>query len=322
MQRSLAVILAGGLLSASVFALAAAAAPAHENQSGRTLKVGPGEEFTKPSDAARVVHDGDTVKIAPGTYVDCAVWPRRVSGLTIEGEGAVIADRSCANKGIFVVDSSDVVIRGITFKGAKVKDHNGAGVRIEGRNVTIENSRFIGNENGILANNNPMSTVTIRNSYFEGNGSCAAACAHGIYVAHVGLLRVEKSEFVGQHEGHHVKSRALRTEVVDNTIQDGPSGDASFLVDVPNGGDVLIRGNAFEKGPNAKNHVAAIVIGEEAQKRGANPTSEIRIENNSFKNDMPNGTTFVRNMSDTSAVLRGNRLAGPVKPLDGPGDGV
>jgi hypothetical protein len=323
MKRCLSVILASGFLSASALVLTAVAAPGgQESQSGRILKVGPGEEFANPSDAARAVRSGDTVKIASGTYVDCAVWPRRVSNLTIEGQGAVIADRTCSSKGLFVVDSSDVVIRGITFKGAKVKDHNGAGIRIEGKNVTVENSRFIDNENGILTNNGPTSTVTVRNSYFEGNGTCIAACGHGIYAGHLGLLRVEKSEFVGQHEGHHVKSRALRTELVDNTIHDGPAGNASYLVDVPNGGDVLITGNALEKGPNAKNHSAAIVIGEESEKRGANPTSEIRIENNSFRNDLPNATTFVRNLSSTAAALRGNKLEGSVKPLDGPGNGA
>jgi pectate lyase len=282
---------------------------------GRLLKVGPGEEFTRPSEAARAARSGDTVTIAPGTYVDCAVWPKRINGLTIEGNGATIGDRSCAGKGIFVIAARNVVIRGITFRGARVRDHNGAGIRSEARNLTVEDSRFIDNENGILTNNLPLSTVTIRNSYFEGNGSCEAQCAHGIYANHVALLRIEGSEFVGQREGHHIKSRARRTELFMNHIHDGPDGTASYLVDIPNGGDVLIANNTFEKGPRSENRSAAITIGEEGANAGANRTSEIRIENNNFKNVMPGPTIFVRNSTGMPATLRNNMFEGKGRRL-------
>ena len=298
--------------------MATAAGAAEDEGSRRILKVGPGEEMALPSDAAKVARSGDIIRIAPGSYTDCAIWPKRINGLTIEGDGVTIGGRTCARKGIFIVDAMNVTIRGITFKGARSRDHNGAGIRSEARNLTVENSRFINNENGILSNNLPLSTITIRNSYFEGNGNCIAACGHGIYINHVKLVRVEGSEFVGQHEGHHVKSRAFRTELVGNTIHDGPSGNASYLVDVPNGGDVIITGNTFEKGPNAANRSAAISIGEEAGNKGANPTSEIRIEDNSFKNNLGSQTIFVRNRSGIKAVLRDNKMDGPVRPLAEP----
>ena len=37
-----------------------------------TLEVGPGKEFTAPSQAAVAARDGDFVQIGPGRYVDCA----------------------------------------------------------------------------------------------------------------------------------------------------------------------------------------------------------------------------------------------------------
>ena len=40
----------------------------------RTLEVGPGKAFGLPSQAAEVARDGDVVEIAPGNYVDCAIW--------------------------------------------------------------------------------------------------------------------------------------------------------------------------------------------------------------------------------------------------------
>src|SRR5262245_58120059 len=263
---------------------------------GRELKVGPGERFSNPSDAAKVARSGDTIVIAPGIYRDCTIFPARIDGLTVEGEGVTITGRVCGGKALFVIPARNVVIRGITFRGAKARDHNGAGIRSEARNLTIENSTFLNNQNGILTGDLPLSTITIRKSRFEGNGTCIAACAHGIYVNHIKLLHIEDSDFVGQKQGHHVKSRARRTELVGNRIQDGPDGTASYLVDIPNGGDVVITDNTLQKGPSAENHSAAITIGEEGKSNGgANKTSEILVENNRFRNDLPNRTIFVRN---------------------------
>ncbi len=286
-----------------------------------TWMVGPDEEFKKPSEVARRVRSGDTVKIAPGTYEDCTTWPRTVDGLVIEGTDVIIEGPVCAGKALFVIAADNVTIRGITFRNAKDRAHNGAGIRQEGLNLTIENSRFIDNEDGILGIQRPRSTMIIRDSLFQGNGTCTAACAHGIYVNKLALLHIEHSQFLGQHEGHHVKSRALRTELVDNIISDGPDGNSSYLIDIPNGGDVVITGNKLEKGAHATNRTAAIIMGEEAVGRPErqNPATEVRIEDNSFVNQMTARTIFVRNKTETPAVLRGNKIEGPTDPLDGPG---
>ena len=281
-----------------------------------TFRVGPGEQFTKPSEVVASLRSGDTVVISPGVYEDCAVWPRRIRGLVIEGKGATITGPSCAGKGLFVVLASDVVIRGLTFEGAKVPDHNGAGIRAQGTNLTVEDSRFINNENGILASGNPNGSIIVQGSYFEGNGSCQGACAHGIYIGPVKSLRVVKSTFVGQHHGHHIKSRAATTIISDNDIKDGPNGDASYLIDIPNGGTVSIRGNRMQKGPHAENTGTAIMIGEDRDKReGLHPSEGVTIENNHFVNDMRTKTNFVRSFVETPVIFAKNELTGNVMPL-------
>ena len=293
---------------------------ADDSNSGapHVYKVGPGEEYSNPSDVARRVRSGDTVQIARGTYSDCVLWPKRVSGLTIVGDNATINGDSCGGKGLFVIAANNVTIRGITFQGAKVADHNGAGIRAQGKNLTVENSRFIGNENGILGSPIAGSTVIIRNSYFEGNGACISNCAHGIYINKVDRLLVENSEFTDTHHGHHIKSRALKTEIVNNTVHDGPEGNSSYLVDLPNGGDIVITGNKFEKGPNAENKGVAISIGEEVKQK-QNPSSQMRIEGNTFSSKLSNQVTFVRNKSNTDVLLKSNKIDGRVEPLSGPG---
>jgi hypothetical protein len=300
------------------FALASSVAAAAEEKTSRMLEVGSGAEFALPSRAAAVARTGDVVRIAAGTYRDCAVWPRRADHLTIEATGGpvVITGPSCQFKALFVIDGDDTTVRGITFEGAKAPRHNGAGIRAEGRDLTVEDSQFIDNEEGILAGSNRASAIVVRNSTFKGNGNCIEACAHGIYVGAIAELRIEGSHFLEQHVGHHVKSRANRTVLIENTIEDGPSGTASYLVDIPNGGGLVMRRNMLEKGPLSDNPEVAITLGEEGV---TNPTSEIAIEDNEFANDTTIETLFVRNGTMGVAVLQGNRTRGAVTPLQGRG---
>jgi hypothetical protein len=298
--------------------LATSVAAAEPGRVGRVLEVGPGAEFLEPSQAANVVRTGDVVRIAAGTYRDCAIWPKDADRLTIEAKGGpvVITGLSCEFKALFVVKGNDITIRGITFEGAKAPHHNGAGIRAEGRDLTVESSQFIENEEGILAAPSPGSAIVVRNSTFKGNGNCIEACAHGIYVGSIAELRIEDSHFFEQHIGHHVKSRAARTVLIGNTIEDGPRGTASYLVDIPNGGALVMRRNTLEKGPLSDNPEAAVTLGEEGV---TNPTPEITIEDNEFTNDMTAETLFVRNATASVAALQGNRINGAVNSLQGRG---
>jgi len=293
--------------------------PAPSSNRRRILHVGADKEFAKPSEAAAAVQAGDIVEITSGTYADCAVWPRHARGITIEatGDGVTIADKTCSDKGIFVIQSDDVTVRGITFMRAKATDHNGAGIRSEARNLTVERARFIDNENGILAVRSIAdSSIIVRDSYFKGNGNCIALCAHGIYVGRIAKLTIERSHFIEQHIGHHVKSRARLTELVGNVIEDGPYGTASYLVDIANGGGLIMRDNRLQKGPLSDNPSVAVTLAAEGN---TNASAEIMIENNTFTNDMAGGTIFVRNGTATAATLIGNRLMGRVTALQGAG---
>lgn len=286
----------------------------------RTLAVGESQEFKMPSAAAAVAKEGDRVEIQPGEYFDCANWT--ANNLVIEGVGGadkvVVTDKVCNGKALFITSGNKITVRNLTLTRARVPDANGAGIRAQGKDLVVDGVRFVNNQNGILSGSDG-GTMTVRNSYFERNGTCERSCSHGIYAGHVDLLRVEHSTFIGTKEGHHIKSRGLRTEVVDSTIQDGPNGTASYAIEIPNGGSLVVRGNTIEKGPNAENHSAAIVIGAEGVSQ---PTREITIENNTFRNDGPWETAFVNNLTATEATLKNNRLSGPVKPLRGDGQVV
>jgi hypothetical protein len=123
------------------------------------------------------------------------------------------------------------------------------------------------------------------------------------------------STFRAQRVGHHVKSGALALEVIGSTIEDGPEGTASYLIEVTSGGEVVIADNQMQKGPKSENWGTAIHIGGEAAGDGA----AYRISNNRFRSDNPHEVAFVRNRTVVPAVLEGNRLEGNVVPLVGPG---
>ncbi len=189
-----------------------------------TLDVGPDKQFKQPSEAIAAAKSGDTVRIAPGQYYDCAVV--RQDNLTIEGAapGAVLTDTTCMGKGLLITNGSNITIRNLTLQRARVPDRNGAGIRAQGGNLTIENVRFLNNENGILANDSPNATIRISGSEFIHNGSCEGGCAHGVYISKIHLLHVERSRFFETQIAHNIKSRALITEVINCDIQDGPQG--------------------------------------------------------------------------------------------------
>jgi hypothetical protein len=315
-----ACLCAGQTLAALVILLAACEATpgkvVGEGGGHRVLWVGSEREFRTPSAAAAAAQDGDHIVIDPGDYWDCAVW--RANRLLIEGRGEQphLRDVSCEGKGIWVIKGNDTTIASMRFSGAAVPGRNGAGILLQGVNLEVRDSWFHDNENGILAGSAPHSSIGISNSRFERNGKCEPNCAHGIYIGRIGWLRVRNSIFREQRIGHHIKSRALVTEVSDTVIEDGAEGTASYAINLPDGGTALIRHNVIQKGPRTDNPSTVIAIGEEGAR---NPGVFYLIEDNTVRSDVAQPVIFVRNRSETPALLRGNRLEGNLRPLEGPG---
>jgi len=302
-----------------------AAAPAKQR---RVLHVGPSRALRAPSAAARVARDGDHVIIDPGTYRDCAVW--RASDLVLEGDGRGtphLTATVCDDQAIWLVRGNNVRVINVEFSGAHSSAFNGAGIKMVGTNLLVRNSRFLDNENGILTADQPRSHIIVTDSQFERNGSCRMDCAHGIYAGRVYRLVVRNSRFVGQKQGHHIKSRAYTTQLLGNTISDGADGTASMSINLPNGGNADIAYNTIEQGPKAENYRMMISIGEETRPvKGRshpmrNPSRALIFRNNVFTNRHPKGALFIRNVTATPVTLRDNRFIGPGQHVSGPVQG-
>jgi len=305
------------LLAAIASSLPAEAAETRKPGGRRILLVGPERPLKVPSAAAKIARPGDRIRIDAGEYRDCAVW--RTPNIIIEGIGgyAHVRDITCQQKGIWVFYASPVRISDVRFSGARVPHRNGAGIRWEGfGRLIVTNGWFHNNQMGILSHDRRKSSIVISSSRFDHNGDCPTFCGHGVYAGRIAYLSVISSRFTGHRFGHHIKSRALVSDIIGNRIRDGATGTASYAIDLPDSGTATIRSNYIEKGPLSDNFQTVIAIGEEGPHHGGqeNPSRFIRIENNVFQNNSSRPTYFIWNRGSHAVTERNNRFNGPGVP--------
>jgi parallel beta helix pectate lyase-like protein len=282
------------------------------------LRVGPREKLTLPSAAARVAHDGDIVEVEAGTYAgDAAVW--RQHRLTIRGVGGrahLRADGAeVEGKAIWVIKGDDATIESVEFSGAKVPDGNGAGIRLEGRGLTLRDCYFHDNENGILTNPNPASDIVVEHSEFGHNGA-GDGLTHNIYIGKIRSFTLRFSYMHHARVGHDVKSRAQRNYVAYNRTMDENDGRSSYSVEFPNGGLAFVIGNLIQQGPESENFTIVSYGTEGLQ----HPQNEFYFVNNTVVNDRASGGRFIFVKAADSALIVNNVFSGPGEVLTGPGE--
>ncbi|CAM3617250.1 hypothetical protein [Nocardioides zeicaulis] len=273
----------------------------------RTWLVGPGRALAAPSAAAAVAGDGDTVLIDAGTYSgDVATWTQ--DDLTLRGVGGrahLRADGTDAQgKAIWVIAGDRTRVDRVEMSGAAVPDANGAGIRQEGTDLTVTRSWFHDNQEGILTGADPESDVVVRRSRFFRNGA-GDGYSHNLYVGAVRSLTVTGSWLWGADVGHELKSRAARTTIVGNLIDDGDA-TASYSIDLPNGGRALVAGNVVVQGPRSENPTL-VSYGAEGL---TNASHRLWVVHNTFVDRRSSGT-FVALAEGSVATLRNNLLVGP-----------
>ena len=287
-------------LASPLVLLAALAAPA------RKLEVGPGKTYATPSAAASAAQAGDTVEIAPGVYPkDVATW--RANNLVLRATAKYAHLRAdgahAGGKGIWVIAAHDVTVENIEFSGAKVPDENGAGIRIEGRNLKIRNCYFHDNENGILGG---AGHLVIENTEFFNNGF-GDGFTHNMYVSPADTFTLIGSFTHHARIGHNVKSRAKVNRILYNRITDDADGTASYNIDLPNGGVAYIIGNVIQQSPNSDN-TTLVSWGAE----GLNGTdNRVYISHNTLVNDMSRGTFISLSGTPSVAKAVNNLFVGP-----------
>lgn len=254
-----------------------------------TFVVGPQEKIRTVTEAAKAARNGDVIEILPGEYRgQPAIWTQ--SNLVIRGKGerpVLIADgKSAEGKGLWVIRGGNVRVENIEFRGVRVRDGNGAGIRFEKGHLVIHRCAFIDNEMGILTGNSPELTLEISDSEFADAARHEVDLHHLLYVDAIGRFVLTGSRFSNGYKGHLVKSRARENHVRYNLLADGRGGRASYELEFPNGGVAHVVGNVIAKSASADNSVL-VSYGAEGPRW---PENALYFAHNTLLNDRHAGT--------------------------------
>lgn len=287
----------------------------------KTVQVGPTRSYTTLAAGLAVAVDGDTIEIDAGDYPNTGVQVTR-SNLRIVGVGGrphLRYSSAVANgKGVIVVGSPSVqnlVIENLEISGATGSSGNEAGIRFQGKNLSVYSSYLHDNYNGILEGHGDVigSTVLLQDTEFQHNGRAGSGQEHNIYIsrsASVFTMYGCYSHHV--RSGHLVKSRALNNTFIANRFVEGaPEGNTaqgSAVIDIPDGGPTFVIGNQLEKGANAENRIGAIWY---ASENGDNGDFHLWVINNTYvSNTGATSTSFVIAEHAAAVVIKNNIILG------------
>src|SRR5581483_6330922 len=145
-----------------------------------------GQQFATLAAAVAASGAGDTINVQAGTYTDDTTTITHA--LTIVGVGGYahfVDTHNLTNGKANLIVDANVTIQNLEFSGASDSNLNGAGIRWEAGNLTVLNSYFHDNQEGILAADNASGAAVIKNSKFVHNGNGVDDQAHGVYLGHV-----------------------------------------------------------------------------------------------------------------------------------------
>ncbi|MDQ2879499.1 MAG: right-handed parallel beta-helix repeat-containing protein, partial [Pseudomonadota bacterium] len=198
-----------------------------------------GQGFATIDEAVQSVRMGKaTILIAPGTYHQCTVQAGGdITFKAVQAGTAIFEGTTCEGKAAFVLRGQRSAVDGLVFRGMRVGDGNGAGVRTEMGDLTVTHSMFLDSQEGILGGQPTDQHITIDHSTFSGLGTCEAAadCAHAIYLANKGSVSITNSRFERGTGGHYVKLRVPHVMIADNSFDDTGGRKTNYMIDLPEG---------------------------------------------------------------------------------------
>ncbi len=278
-----------------------------------------GRGYGSLQQAVDAIGEGEgTIIIAPGNYRQCAVQQAGVIAFRASVPGQTVFDgATCEGKAALVLRGRAASIDGIIFQNMRVKDRNGAGIRLEKGDLTITRAIFRNSEQGILTADDRSGSISIDRSTFSGLGRCDGdyACAHGIYIGGYGALRVTNSRFERGNGGHYVKSRATRISVTDSAFDDTRGKETNYMIDLPNGAVGQIARNVFVQGASKENYSAFITVAPEGRQQSSVGLS-ISANEASIAPGVDRNTVFLADWSGDRIALGGNRLGRGLKPFE------
>lgn len=296
----------------AVLALAlAAAAPLSAQGPAPFVVAETGRGFASLQQAVDAIGAGTgTILVAAGTHRDCAVQAGGHVAYVARVSGQAILEREiCEGKAALVLRGRAARVEGLVFQMLRVRDGNGAGIRIEEGDLEVSDSLFRDSDGGILSADDPGGTVRIARSTFSGLGRCDRdlSCAHSVYLGGYGALEIDRARFERGAGGHYVKTRAPRVAITDSSFDDSAGRATNYMIDLSEGAAGEISGNLFVQGANKDNFTALVMVAPEER---SNPSDGLVIAGNRAElapRALP--TVFVADRSGDALTIGENRLA-------------
>ncbi|MEO9130968.1 MAG: right-handed parallel beta-helix repeat-containing protein [Sphingomonas sp.] len=278
-----------------------------------------GQGFATIDEAVQSVRMGTaTILIAPGVYHQCTVQAGGVITFKAVQPGtAIFEGTACEGKAAFVLRGQGSTVDGLVFRGLRVSDGNGAGIRTEMGDLTVRNSMFLDSQEGILGGEPNGQKILIDRSTFAGLGQCdeSPSCSHAIYLANQGSVTITNSRFERGTGGHYVKLRVPNVTIADNSFDDTRGRKTNYMIDLPEGSTGLITRNTFVQGLHKENWTGFVVVAAEAK---TYPSAGLRVENNvaTLSPGETRSPAFVADYSHERLAVGANKLGTGVRMFE------
>jgi hypothetical protein len=280
------------------------------------LTVGIGRQFATIASAVNASLSGDTINVDAGLYTNDFFTIRHdLTIQTVGGFARLVATIPPPDGKAYITEGAagiHVTLSGLDVSGVAVADHNGAAVRYEGGSLSLIDDYFHDNQEGLLGAPDPNGSISIDQSEFGFNGD-GSGSTHDIYVGAIATFTLTHSYVHDAVVGHEVKSRAASNVIQGNRIFDN-NGNASYSVDLPNGGAATITGNVIEQGPNSPNQ-NIFAYGEEGLVAGR--SNAVSLSGNVIVNDRSGGVGVLNPTGVGLTSFAGNSVFNLGNPLGG-----
>jgi hypothetical protein len=265
-------------------------------------------DLQKAVDAAA---PGGEIRLAAEINGTCAVIrkPLHIVGERgSQGRRTHLIGGVCLGKAPLVTASGGIVIEGLEISDVSVGDGNGACVRLDPgtRDLTLRDIFCHDSQDGVLGASAGL--LRIEDSAFVGNGS-GNGQAHGIYLNGGDEVVIRRSRFLSmRNAGHSIKSGARKLTIEDSIIA-ALNGHNSRALDAYAGGDILLRRNVIQQGPESDN---SDMVGYGLEAARLLPAGHaLRLEGNWLIFDNPNTRgVLLRGRNLGQIVLVNNRFVG------------
>ena len=262
-----------------------------------TLTVGRNQQYGTIAAAVAAAHNGDTVSVLAGTYVnDVATVRTNIALVASGGQVVLLGTGALASGGALLTVAATATVDGFVFANAHAADGTAAGLLHTAGALTVRNSLFTGGQTGLLSTAGSTATVSVQASEFANNTA-------NISVGAIQSLAIAGSYVHDAAGGDEVRSAAHATAVTSSRIGDNGAAAGNAL-NLPNGGTVSVQNSVLEKGAAS---TAAAIIRFGGGSAYAN--SSLSVSGNTVVTDKP-GALLVQNGTTASAAVTSNQLYG------------